>query len=150
MRILTVNKYLFRRDGVTTVVEETLRLLGDRGHEVLAFGQADPRNFTADLEGAYVRPVRLARDVASWRERAAALTRLLFGWGARSAFARLIEAAAPDIVHGHNIYHHLAPPLIGIARRRGIPVVMTLHDYKPFCPAYREVRLGMTCRRVPP
>jgi hypothetical protein len=63
VRVLQANKYLFRRDGVTAVVEGTIRLLRERGHDIVAFGQADPRNFTAGLPGAYVRPLSLDQAI---------------------------------------------------------------------------------------
>ncbi len=136
MRVLQVNKYLFRRDGVTTVVERTIRLLRERGHAVTVFGQADPRNVTSDLTGAYVEPIALDTGDQPARRRLSCLLRILFGRGTRTAFVRLLNETRPDVVHVHNIYHHLGPQLIGMAKQRGIPVVMTVHDYKLFCPNY--------------
>jgi glycosyltransferase involved in cell wall biosynthesis len=136
VRIVIVNKYLFRRDGVTSVVEETMKLLGERGHMVMAFGQADPRNFTEGIPHATVPPVALDAPDSPARAKLIALARILFGFGVRRRFARFLAEARPDVVHLHNIYHHLGPPIIGILRKRRIPIVMTLHDYKVFCPQY--------------
>jgi glycosyltransferase involved in cell wall biosynthesis len=58
---------------------------------------------------------------------------------------RLIDRTQPDIVHCHNIYHQLTPSIIGAAKRRGVPVVLTLHDYKPICPVYTRLRHGEVC-----
>ena len=38
----------------------------------------------------------------------------------------LIDQTRPDVVHCHNIYHQLTPSIIGAAKRRGVPVVLTL------------------------
>ena len=142
MRILQVNKYLYPRDGVTTVVAQTLRLLAERGHHAMAFGQADERNFTAGVTAAYVPPIDLEKTRVSAGRRVAALARILRGTAVVPAFERFIRAAKPDLVHLHNIYHHLSPRIIPSLTRRGIPIVMTLHDYKLFCPAYRMLRPG--------
>jgi glycosyltransferase involved in cell wall biosynthesis len=157
VRILQINKYLFPRDGVTTVVAETIRLLEERGHQVAAFGQADPAAFPAASRGAVVDPIFLDRPASSLGARLACLGRLFFSTGARAAFSRLLAAWTPDVVHLHNIYHHLGAPIIGIAKRHGVPVVMTLHDYKPFCPDYlflrapaRESTLCTSCLRHGP
>ena len=40
------------------------------------------------------------------------------------------------MVHLHNIHSQLSPVLAQEAKKKGIPVVWTLHDYKLICPAY--------------
>jgi len=47
-------------------------------------------------------------------------------------FARVLDAFRPDVVHlQHLLFHSLGYPRI--ARERGIPVVMTLHEYWMIC-----------------
>jgi len=55
---------------------------------------------------------------------------------AASKISRLIEDTRPDIAHLHNIYHQITPSIIPVLSAAGIPVVMTLHDYKLVCPNY--------------
>lgn len=62
-----------------------------------------------------------------------------------SNFERLIVDTQPDIVHCHNVYHQLTPSIIRVAKRHDIPVVLTLHDYKPICPTYNRLRHGKVC-----
>jgi len=50
----------------------------------------------------------------------------------RKSVNLLLDETNPDIVHCHNILPSLAP--IVEAKRRGIPVVVTLHGYWPICP----------------
>jgi glycosyltransferase involved in cell wall biosynthesis len=57
----------------------------------------------------------------------------------------LIDETSPDLLHCHNIYHQLTPSIIGAAKRRGVPVVLTLHDSKPVCPTYLRLRHGAPC-----
>lgn len=40
-----------------------------------------------------------------------------------------LDSFGPDIVHIHNIYYHLPASIIGVVKRRGIPIVYTVHDY---------------------
>jgi glycosyltransferase involved in cell wall biosynthesis len=40
----------------------------------------------------------------------------------------------PDIIHLQNIHAHITPSVIFEAKKRGLPVVWTLHDYKLICP----------------
>jgi len=40
----------------------------------------------------------------------------------------------PDVVHAHNVWMRLSPAPLLAARRAGIPVVLTVHDYHLVCP----------------
>jgi glycosyltransferase involved in cell wall biosynthesis len=51
------------------------------------------------------------------------------------AWARMREALRrfrPDVVHVHSFAYYLSPAVVAAAR--GVPVVITIHDYKPVCP----------------
>lgn len=50
-----------------------------------------------------------------------------------AVFERVLDAETPDVVHIHHLMFHSANYL-EIAKRRGIPVVLTLHDYWLSCP----------------
>lgn len=41
----------------------------------------------------------------------------------------------PDIVHIHNIHYALGPWIIRTLKKKGIPVVMTLHNFRLICPS---------------
>ena len=44
-----------------------------------------------------------------------------------------------------HLYHQLTPSILDAARERGVPAVMTLHDYKLVCPRYDLLRHGRPC-----
>lgn len=46
-----------------------------------------------------------------------------------------IKQFKPDIIHIHNLHYASGPQLIAAAKRHGIPVVMTLHNYRLLCPS---------------
>jgi glycosyltransferase involved in cell wall biosynthesis len=48
--------------------------------------------------------------------------------------ANRIRSEKPDILHAHNLWMRLSPAPLLAARRAGIPVVMTVHDYHLVCP----------------
>jgi glycosyltransferase involved in cell wall biosynthesis len=70
----------------------------------------------------------------------------LYDTGVRREFARALTAFVPDVVHLHNIYHQFSPSILDELRDRGIPAVMTVHDFKLVCPVYRLFRAGEICR----
>ena len=75
---------------------------------------------------------------------------LLF-WNAEAArrFARLLRDFRPDIVHVHGIHRQISPSILFEARKAGVPVVQTLHDCHPICPA-DVLLLGDAVACVPP
>jgi hypothetical protein len=48
-------------------------------------------------------------------------------------FTRILDEVRPDVVHLQHLLHH-SIQYISIAKKRGIPVVFTLHDYWLSCP----------------
>lgn len=55
-------------------------------------------------------------------------------WAGRRV-KQAIRAFHPDVIHIHNLHYAIGPIAIRIARRQGIPVVMTLHNYRLLCPS---------------
>jgi len=41
-----------------------------------------------------------------------------------------IEHHRPDIIHIHNLHYAIGPIAVRIAKRMGVPVIMTLHNYR--------------------
>lgn len=58
-------------------------------------------------------------------------------WNPRSVwrFGRFLDAEKPDVVHIHNLYPLVNPAILPQAKKRGIPVVMTVHNFRLFCPS---------------
>ncbi len=145
MRILQVNKFLYRKGGAEAYMLDLGQALSDDGHSVEYWGMrssADP-SYTY---GPLFMPEANFDDPpdSSWR-RAQMAGRLLYSTGARRLLRQVMDDFEPDVVHLHNIYHQLSPSVLAAADRRGVGVVMTLHDYKLACPAYRFLNSGGIC-----
>lgn len=54
--------------------------------------------------------------------------------GSARRLRMVIEAFQPDVIHIHNLFPVASPAVLWVARRAGIPVVMTLHNYRLICP----------------
>ena len=67
------------------------------------------------------------------REKAIAVERMFWNTVAARRFARLLRDFRPDVVHVHGIHRQISPSILLEARRAGVPVVQTLHDYHPIC-----------------
>lgn len=91
---------------------------------------------TIDVDAARSLPGRLSDA-----------TKVIYSFEAIRRIRQLIGIARPTIAHAHNIYHHLSPSILVELHRQGIPAVMTLHDLKIACPAYKMFAHGAVCER---
>lgn len=145
MRILIANKFFFRNGGSESVMFAERRHLRDAGIEVIDFSMHDARNLPSEYADHFVTHRSYAREPQRLLERANAALKLIHSREAVKRIGALIDSARPDLVHGHNVYHQLTPSIFGAAHQRGVPIVLTLHDYKPICPTYSRLRHGRPC-----
>jgi glycosyltransferase involved in cell wall biosynthesis len=77
-----------------------------------------------------------------------------FGIDAVREMRRRIEVDRPDVVHIHNVFPMISPAVIRVARRAGVPVVQSVHNYRHSCIRSTLHRDGAICedcvgRRAP-
>ena len=73
--------------------------------------------------------------------------KVIYSLEAREKLNRLLDKPQPHISHLHNIYHHISPSILSVFKERDIPVVMTMHDLKIACPAYKMLTHDGVCER---
>lgn len=147
MRILHVNKYLYRRGGAESYMLDLADLQRDAGHEVELWGMAHPDNgLGLALRDTFAPFVELDPAPAGLRGISAA-GRMVWSLASARGMSRAVEAFRPDVVHLHNIYHQLSPSILRPIAAAGVPSVMTLHDYKLACPSYQMLDHGELCDR---
>ena len=126
-------------------VRNLAHALVDRGHrvEVVTIATGGPAGTTLDGDV----PVHRVRTTAqrlpqlhSDSERPHAMP--VMDPGLRSATARLLAAGRFDIVHAHD---WSVRSVFGPARRAGVPVVLTQHDYSHVCATKRFMRGDEVC-----
>ncbi|MDP3088155.1 MAG: glycosyltransferase family 4 protein [Methylotenera sp.] len=144
MKVLIANKFFFRNGGSETVMFQERDFLLKTGHEVVDFAMRDERNLPSAHEVHFVGNRSYAGGAGKLAKVADALSFIHSPEAVRN-ISRLIEETKPNLVHCHNIYHQLTPSIIGAAKKLGVPVVLTLHDYKPVCPTYNRLRNGKPC-----
>jgi glycosyltransferase involved in cell wall biosynthesis len=142
MRILLVNKFLHPKGGAERAVLTLGTELEQRGHDVFWFGMEHPANA---VRGSRVGLVRYRDYHATGPKRYRDAASMLYSLDARRRFGGFLDRVQPTIVHLHNIYHQLTPSIVDAARARGVPVVMTAHDYKLVCPRYDMLQNGIPC-----
>lgn len=145
MRILQVNKYNYIRGGAEKYFIEISRELKELGHQVAIFSMKHPKNIPSDFEKYFVS--RISFNEGGFKNKIIGPFRLLFSFTARRKFRRLVQDFRPDIIHIHNIYHQISPSILRVAKKRKIPVIMHLHDYKLVCPNYQLLAHNKICYR---
>jgi glycosyltransferase involved in cell wall biosynthesis len=143
--ILQANKFFHEKGGSERYYFALSRALEHAGHRVVPFAMAHPRNLPSPYAGYFV-PERSYDTPAGIGSVTAALRFIRSREAARRIDA-LVAETSPQVAHLHNIYHQLTPSIIDALARRGVPVVMTLHDYKLACPSYAMFARGACCYR---
>lgn len=116
------------------------------GHEVHAFSTKSPKNVYSKDEKYFVTRYNLQQPHSLGTQIKIAAN---FIWNveARKALSHMLDEVQPDIIHIHNIYHHLSTSILAEIRKRHIPCVETLHDYKLASPNYAMFDHGAPCER---
>ena len=131
MRILMVNKFLYRRGGAESFTIELGEQLQKMGHEVEYFGMYDEKNTHFNKSGLYASPTdfhELKFDTISYP------FKIIRSNDNFVKMKRLIDDFKPDIIHLNNFNYQLTPSIIDAAKEKNVPVVFTAHDSQFVCP----------------
>jgi glycosyltransferase involved in cell wall biosynthesis len=146
MNILQINKFFYLRGGAEASFFETSKILQERGHRVSFFSMDHPDNMNSPYSRYFVSAVDL-ENPKTMREKLKGAGRIIYSWESRNKLGELLEQGLPDLVHLHNIHHHISPSILHTLKKYDLPVVLTLHDYKPVCPVYTLLCRGQVCER---
>jgi len=134
MKILEINKFNYLRRGAEKHFLDLASLLKENGNEVAIFSMDNPRNDFSPWKKYFVSYVGFGPE-DSWKDKLKGLFRI-YSFEAKRKIGKLLDDFRPDVVHIHNIYHHISPSILGEIKKRKIPIVMTVHDYNLICPNY--------------
>lgn len=111
------------------------------GHEIAHFSTKHPENDKSPWSGFFAPYLELGvHGSLTVPERYRAALRMFWNREAARSFARLLRDFRPDLVHIHGIHHQISPSILRAARDADVPVVQTLHDHHPVCPAGALIR----------
>ncbi|HKQ58424.1 MAG TPA: glycosyltransferase, partial [Candidatus Eisenbacteria bacterium] len=146
MRVLLVNAFHYLRGGVERTYLDESRWLAGAGHEVLHFATRDERNVFSPTARYFAPPADFGEGAPAARQ-VAQLPRALWSAPAARAIEALVREHRPDIAHLHAPSRYLTPSILRPLERERIPVVMTLHDFKPWCTNRILFARGAPCER---
>jgi len=146
MRILYCNKYDYPFSGTEAYLFDLIERMDQRGHETALFTM-DHGSATAFKGRAYrIPPLNFKDPTASFFRKVRMAAHALYSRSARRAMRKCIADFLPDLAHIRGIYHHLSPSVLWELKRRHIPVLYHLNDFKILCPAYNLVARGEACQ----
>jgi len=143
MNVILVNKYFFIKGGAEKSFFYTANLLKKHGNKISYFSMSHPMNFPSDFAKYFVSNIDFERHTIKNILKSSG--RVLYSFEAKSKIEGLLEKEKPEIAHLNNIYHQISPSIIHSLKKRNIPIVMSLRDYKIVCASYSMIKSGKIC-----
>lgn len=142
MKILMVNKFLYPRGGSESYMLYLAEHLKRSGHQVEFFGMYDEQNTVGNSKGLYTQNMDfhskgLARFLYPFK--------IIYSFEAKKKIMQVIDHFKPDIVHMNNINFQLTPSIIYGVKKKGVPLVQTVHDYQMICPNHLLYNFDKNC-----
>ena len=144
MKILQINKFFFMNGGSERYFFDLAELLSEKGHNVITWSTNHPNNFPYSEKDNFARYNDLSKREGFWKD-LKKVKQIFWNREAAKKLEKIIQREKPDIAHLHNIFSHLSPSIIYTLKKYNVPMAMTLHDYKMFCPNYKFFSQGKSC-----
>lgn len=129
MHILLIHNNYGVHTGEETVVDRQIALFREMGHAVAVY-----RKTTEGLRG-------------TWTGNIKGLLQGFYSPGSVRDMKRIITTARPDAVIVHNLYPYISPAVLKPLKAAGIPIIMTVHNYRLICPTGLFMRDSKPCER---
>lgn len=139
LSILSISQNYHITGGSDGVFFLTNSILQDKGHSVIPFTAASPKNLETPW-ASYFPPAAdfdhpKLKDIGTY----------IYSMQAARAIELLIKNHHFDVAHLHIYYGKLTASILKPLNKAGIPIVQTLHEYKLICPVYTLVSNGQLC-----
>ncbi len=144
--LLSVNNYYYRRGGAEAVFLSQNEMLQGLGWKVVPFAMKHAKNESSEHDIHFVDEIEFGKSYGLYKKMQLA-AKVVYSLEAKDKITRCIQEISPDIAHLHNIYHHISPSILSGLKDHAVPVVMTLHDLKIACPAYKMLTHDGVCER---
>lgn len=118
LNILQVHNFYREPGGEDVVVKNEAEMLKEHGHRVYKYYRRNEEIAYLPFFEKILLPLDSVFSVKTYIQ-----------------IRRIIRKKKIDLVHVHNTLHLISPSVFLAAKKEGIPVVMTVHNYRLCCPA---------------
>lgn len=132
MRIVLINRNHFIGGGADRVYLNTGKLLEENGHDLAYFSSINEQNLDSDYEGYFVNDTK--PKSGNFHTKIKGLKKYLYNTEAKDKLEKLINDFKPEVAHIHLFYGVLSASILKTLKKNGIPIVITIHDYRLLCP----------------
>lgn len=112
-------------------------LLESHGHKIIPFAMKHEKNINSKYSKYFVENIDYDKVIKEkLPKKIIAGVKSIYSLEARNKLLKLVDNEKPDIAHIHKMSNTLTPSILYALKRKSIPVVLTLHDYRIICPNY--------------
>lgn len=130
-KVLMVHNFYQIGGGEHTVYKNEVNMLRENGHEVVEYTRSNDELKQSKLK-LLLLPFTTIWSIKTYRE-----------------VKKIIKEQNIEIVHCHNTFPLISPSVYYAARKKKVPVVQTIHNFRFLCPGaifYRDGRICEECR----
>ena len=127
MKILLLHNNYGKYSGEEAVVDKMAAMLRAHGHEVCFYrltSEGSRESMVGKIKG-FLCGLYSPQGVKGVRE--------------------ALQREKPDVVNVHNLYPFISPAALFECKKAGVPVVMTVHNFRLICPTGLFMREGKPC-----
>lgn len=145
-KLLNLNTYHYRRGGADAVYFDHIELFEGIGWQTAAMAMSHPKNEPSPWDQYFVDELEFGSEYGVLQKISMA-GKIIYSLEAKNKVEKLIDDWQPDVAHAHNLYHHISPSVLTVLKKKNIPTVLTAHDFKLACPAYKMFNNSGICER---
>lgn len=127
MQILLIHNNYGIYTGEEAVVDKQISLFKEMGHTVRIY-----RKTTEGVRNTVIGDVK-------------GFLQGFYSYSSIKDIKRIIKSEKPDIVIVHNLYPYISPAVLKPISEAGIPIVMTVHNFRLICPTGLFMRNSKPC-----
>jgi glycosyltransferase involved in cell wall biosynthesis len=149
MNILIVNATWYPSGGDWTYVNSITQLYEKHGHTIIPFAMKNEKNLPSKFEKYFIDKIdynELNKDKGILNT-FNVLSKSIYSMEAVKKINDLLDNHKVDIAQLNNIHNIQTPGIIPVLKKRKIPIVWRVLDYKLLCPNRTFLSNGLVCEK---
>ncbi len=147
MNILLANWTWYPSGGDWTYIESINKLYESHGHNIIPFSVHNENNFPTPYEKYFLNGIDYKKFYKGINLKSIieVLSKSIYSLEAKQKLRLLLDENKVDIVQFNNINNYQTPSIIPVIKKREIPIVWRILDYKLICPNNTFIQNNNVC-----